>query len=119
MARQRDLSVSHQLSMRRRSDWLLLVADVGSTALVCWVAYLLRFEGDPVPAAYVHRYRIATVIAAVMYVLTGRLAGLYRRAALRVGDSQLPAAFETAVATGLLVLVANYVVLDGKISRAW
>jgi glycosyltransferase involved in cell wall biosynthesis len=111
--------VLRRLRFRRRADLLLLFVDAGCAALSCWLAFLLRFEGDPIPSAYVSRYWFATSAVAIGFVLTGRIAGLYRRQALRVGDSVLAAAFEAAVSTGVVVLVINYALLDGKISRAW
>jgi len=107
------------LRFRRRADFLLIALDAASALLVSWVAFLLRFEGDPIPDDYLTRYRIAAVIVAVTLVVAGRGAGLYRRSALRVGDSMLPAAFEASVASGFVVLVASYVALGGKLSRAW
>ena len=107
------------LRFRRRSDLLLLAVDVVSALLVGWIAFLLRFEGTALPSQYVVRYRGATAFLAVAFVISGRLAGLYRRTALRVGDSVLGAAFEAAVSAGVVVLVLNYAVLSGKISRAW
>src|SRR4051812_21589665 len=114
-----DIGVQRLLRFRRRADWLLLLVDIGSAILVCWLAFLLRFEGDPVPTQYVQRYRIATGFIAVTVVITGRAAGFYRRSALRQGESLLSAAFEAATATGFALLVFNYIALDGKISRAW
>jgi glycosyltransferase involved in cell wall biosynthesis len=97
----------------------LLFLDAGCAALTCWLSFLLRFEGDPVPSGYVSRYWAATSAVAIAYVLMGRVSGLYRRQALRMGDSMLGPAFEAAIATGIVVLTVNYAVLDGKISRAW
>lgn len=108
-----------RLRFRRRADLLLLLVDIGSAVLVSWLAFLLRFEGDPVPSTYVVRYRVAGVIAVIAFVAAARAAGLYRRTALRVGDSTLPASFEAGVATGVVLLVVNYAALSGKISRAW
>ncbi len=75
-----------RLRFRRRADLLLLVVDVGSAVLVSWLAFLLRFEGDAVPSTYAVRYRIATTIVLVSFVVAARAAGLYRRTALRLGD---------------------------------
>lgn len=108
-----------RLRFRRRADLLLLFVDAGSAALTGWLAFLLRFEGDPIPSAYLARYWAAGSAVAIAYVLTGRLSGLYRRQALRVGDSVLASAFEAALSTGIVVLVLNYAALGGKISRAW
>ena len=107
------------LRFRRRADLLLLFVDAGCAALTCWVAFLLRFEGDPIPASYRAKYWASASAVAIAYVLTGRIAGLYRRQALRIGDSVLGAAFEAAISTGVVVLVVNYAILGGKISRAW
>ena len=108
-----------RLRFRRRADALLAAIDIGSSILVSWLAYLLRFEGDSIPSAYVVRYRVSGVIIVFAWIAFARTAGLYRRTALRVGDSVLAPAFEAAVSVGVLLLVANYAVLDGKISRAW
>ena len=104
---------------RRRTDGLLLAIDVACAVLVSWLAFLLRFEGDPIPAAYVVRYRAAAVVAAIAFVIAARIAGLYRRSSLRLGESTLPAAFEAAITVGVVTFVANYAFLSGKISRAW
>lgn len=106
--------------LRRRSDVLLVVVDVTTAAAVSFAAYRLRFEGDPpVPVNYVTSYRLATAGLGVVWVLACRSAGLYRRAALRPGTSNLEPAFGAATLAGLLLLVANYAVFSGDLSRAW
>lgn len=108
-----------RLRFRRRADLLLAVVDVGSAVLVSWLAFLLRFDGDGVPPQYAARYRIATAVIAVAFVVTARTAGLYRRGALRLGDSMVPAAFEAAVATGVVILVVDEAALHARVSRGW
>ena len=104
---------------RRRADLLLLFVDAGSAVLVSWIAYLLRFEGDTVPSSYVARYRIGAAVAAVAWIAAARVSGLYRRQALRVGDSVLAPSFESAASVGVVLLIADYVALDRHLSRAW
>jgi glycosyltransferase involved in cell wall biosynthesis len=105
---------------RRRSDPLLLGVDVLTVLGAAWVGYRLRFEGDgPVPHAYLTRYRVATVLTVVLFVVIGRSTGLWRRAALRPGTSNLEASFTTSISCGLILLVLNAVALDGDLSRAW
>src|SRR4051812_40377523 len=104
------------LRLRRRADALLLVTDVGCAVLAAWLAFVLRFEGDRVPTHYLDRYRIATVIAAASFVLGGRLTGLYRRAALRLGNSNLRPALQAGLGVGALLLIANYTGLSGDLS---
>lgn len=105
--------------LRRRSDPLLLGVDAAAAVLVSLLAFGLRFEGDVVPGAYRTRYRAATLGLALLWPLVARSGGLYRRAALRPGTSNLEAAFEAATVAGLLLLVTDYVLLSGDLSRAW
>jgi glycosyltransferase involved in cell wall biosynthesis len=106
--------------LRRRSDPVVVVADVTTVVLVAFVAFRLRFEGDaPVPARYVHRYEWLTAALALAFVALGRGVGLYSRAALRPGTSNLEGAFTTSLGCGAALLVANSLVLDGDVSRAW
>ncbi len=108
------------LRFRRRADFLLLVVDAGVAALACWAAYVLRFEGDPpVPAHYQHRYWGTSVGVVIGFVVAARTTGLYRRAALRTGSSNLEAAFETAIAVAVAVLIVDVVALSSELSRAW
>ncbi|MCW2671727.1 MAG: glycosyl transferase, group 1 [Frankiales bacterium] len=106
--------------LRRRTDALLVVIDVASAVLVSRVAYRLRFEGDaPLSLHYVHRYQVATLVAAVLWVLAGRWSGLYRRAALRPGSSNLESAFTASIGLGLVLLVLDAAGFSSDLSRAW
>ncbi|GAC1331541.1 MAG: hypothetical protein NVSMB13_19890 [Mycobacteriales bacterium] len=108
------------MSFRRRSDALLVVVDALSALLVAYVAFSLRFEGQPaVPPAYLLRYRVASTALAVVWVLAARSVGLYRRAALRRGSSTVESAFTASLLAGAVVLVGNYTLADGRLSRAW
>jgi glycosyltransferase involved in cell wall biosynthesis len=108
------------LGFRRRSDLLLAGVDVTTAGVVSWVAFRLRFEGEPpLPLSYWHRYQAATVICAITWVLAARSSGLYRRAALRPGTSNLEMGFGAASITGFALLVDDYVIASGKLSRAW
>lgn len=110
----------HAFRFRRRYDPLLILVDGACAVGVAYLAYRLRFEGEPpVPAAYVVRYRAATVGLAVSWVLLARSTGLYRRGALRVGTSNLEASFGAACLAGIALLIGDYVGLAGLISRAW
>jgi glycosyltransferase involved in cell wall biosynthesis len=111
--------VRQRFSLRRRADWLLALLDVGSAILVSYVAYLLRFEGVQVPHHYVGRYKVMTLVLAVVWVGAARPTALYRRSALRVGTSLTAAAFEAAVTAGLVVWVVDAVFFNGDVSRAW
>jgi glycosyltransferase involved in cell wall biosynthesis len=105
---------------RRRSDPLLLGVDLLTVLGAAWVGYRLRFEGDgPVPPAYLARYQVATALTVVLFVVIGRSTGLWRRAALRPGTSNLEASFTTSISCGLILLVVNAVALSGDLSRAW
>jgi glycosyltransferase involved in cell wall biosynthesis len=106
--------------LRRRSDPLVVGVDVVTAVVVAYVAFRLRFEGDPaVPTSYVYRYVFVTAVLAIAFVVVGGAAGLYSRAALRPGTSNLEAAFTTALACGAGLLVVDFAVLRGDISRAW
>ena len=108
------------LLLRRRSDPLLLLVDWLTVAGASFVAFRLRFEGDgPVPAAYVHRYELAAALLLLVFVVTGRSAGLWRRSALRPGTSNLEPGFTTALICGAFLLLLNAIVLGGDLSRAW
>lgn len=104
----------------RRSDALLVVVDVLTALVVAYVAFRLRFEDDlVVPERFVRAYRIGAVAMALVWVAAARGSGLYRRAALRRGSSNLEAAFVAATTTGVALVVLNVVVLRGDLSRAW
>jgi glycosyltransferase involved in cell wall biosynthesis len=97
-----------------------VVVDVAAVVLASRVAYTLRFEGDgALTAHYVHRYVAATAIAAVLWVTAGRWAGLYRRAALRPGSSNLEPAFTASIGLGLVMLLLDATVFSSDLSRAW
>jgi glycosyltransferase involved in cell wall biosynthesis len=103
--------------LRRQADALLALIDVVLALVVAFGAFQLRFEGDPpVPGSYIRSYRVAAVGLAVVWVLVSRSGGLYRRAALRAGTSNLEPAFAAASLTGALLLVADYVVFSGDLS---
>ncbi|HVE94438.1 MAG TPA: DUF1972 domain-containing protein [Acidimicrobiales bacterium] len=105
--------------VRRRGDVLLVLVDVAVALGVCAVAYALRFEGVAVPTAFRDRYRVSSLVIALAWTALTRTSGLYRRQALRRGTSNLGAAFQAAVATGLALAVGNVVALGGDLSRAW
>jgi glycosyltransferase involved in cell wall biosynthesis len=107
------------ITFRRRSDPLVVVVDVLTAAAVSYVAFRLRFEGEPVPTRYLDRYRLATVGLAVVWVLVSRSSGLYRRAALRPGTSNLEMVFGASSVTGALLIATDYLVFFGDLSRAW
>src|SRR5581483_9488436 len=114
-----SLAMRSLLAFRRRADFLLAVLDLGCGFLACFVAYWLRFEGTFVPAHLVARYQATSLGIAVGWVVAARAAGLYRRAALRPGESVLEAAFEGAVVVGIAVLVVDEAGLGADLSRAW
>ena len=106
--------------LRRRSDPLLVVVDVATVVAVSYVAFLLRFEGSPpVPGSYVTRYRYATVALAAVWVLACQSSGLYRRAALRMGTSNVEPVFAAATLAGVVLVAGDYLFLSGDLSRAW
>jgi glycosyltransferase involved in cell wall biosynthesis len=106
-------------ALRRRTDLLLALVDLGSAALVSFIAYVLRFDGVYVSNYYIARYCAMTVGLGVGWVLAGRAAGLYRRGALRPGETNTEQAVEAAFVVGVAVLVDNAVVMHGTLSRAW
>jgi glycosyltransferase involved in cell wall biosynthesis len=107
------------LRVRRRSDAVLAAVDLGCAVLVAYLSFVLRFEGDRVPEHYLSRYRIASAVTAVAFVLAARASGLYRRAALRRGESVVEPAVEAAFAVGVLLLVLDVAALSSDLSRAW
>lgn len=107
------------LGFGRRTDLLLAVVDLGVGLLAGLTAYWLRFGGVSVPGYYVARYQAMTVGLAVGSVVAGRAAGLYRRGALRPGESNVEAAVESSLAVGLAVFLVNQFPLHGALSRSW
>jgi glycosyltransferase involved in cell wall biosynthesis len=108
-----------RLTLQRRSDPVVALVDAVSAVAVSWVAFRLRFEGTAVPDYYVDRYRWATAGLVLGWILLARAGGLYRRQALRPGTSNLEAAFGAAAAAGAALLLGNYTLLSGDLSRAW
>jgi glycosyltransferase involved in cell wall biosynthesis len=108
-----------RLRVRRRSDAVLAVVDAGVALLVAWLAFVLRFEGDRVPPHYISRYRIAALVVLAVWIVSARAAGLYRRAALRRGESVIEPAVEAALVVGVTLLIVNAVALSDDLSRAW
>jgi glycosyltransferase involved in cell wall biosynthesis len=108
------------VALRRRSDLVLAVVDIGSAVLAAWLAYSLRFQDDPpLPDRFLARYVGASVGLVVATVVAHRATGLYRRATLRPGHSNVEAAVESAVLLGIALLLVNVIALDGDLSRAW
>jgi glycosyltransferase involved in cell wall biosynthesis len=106
-------------ALRRRTDFLLAAVDVGLALLSGFVAYSLRFGVTTLPNYYVARYEAMTVGLAVGSVVAGRASGLYRRSALRPGESNVEAAVESSLAVGLAVFLVNQFGLASALSRSW
>lgn len=107
------------LRLRRRTDFFLAVVDLGLGLLAGLVAYSLRFGGESLSNYYVARYEAMTLGLAVASIFAGRAAGLYRRGALRAGESNVEAAVESSLAIGLAVFLINQFGLHGALSRSW
>jgi glycosyltransferase involved in cell wall biosynthesis len=108
------------VALRRRSDLVLAVVDIACAVLAAWLAYSLRFQDDPtLPDRFLARYVGASVGLVVASVVAHRATGLYRRATLRPGHSNVEAAVESAVLLGIALLLVNVIALDGDLSRAW
>jgi glycosyltransferase involved in cell wall biosynthesis len=108
------------LSLRRRADFVLAFIDMALAAIACWAAYELRFEGQlPLPTHFFDRYLYSSIGVCVGYVLAGRITGLYRRAALRLGNSNIRPALEASLGLGAALIVVDYAALNGDLSRAW
>ncbi|MCA1832485.1 MAG: DUF1972 domain-containing protein [Actinobacteria bacterium] len=107
------------LRMRRRSDVLLAVIDIGVALAVCRGAYALRFEDVIVPASLRGHYRVGSVLVAIAWAALARSSGMYDRSALRRGRSNLANSFQAALVVGVSTVVVNATVLDGELSRAW
>jgi glycosyltransferase involved in cell wall biosynthesis len=103
----------------RRADIFLAIADIGVGLLAGLSAYVLRFGGTELPGSFVAKYQAMTVGVAVASVFSGRAAGLYRRGALRPGESNVEPAVESALALGLAAFLVNQFALNGDLSRAW
>jgi glycosyltransferase involved in cell wall biosynthesis len=106
-------------ALRRRADLMLALVDLGSAVLASWIAFSLRFGTIRLPGSYVARYEAMTVALAVGWVLAGRAAGLYRRGALRPGETNVEPAVEAAFVVGVAVFVVNEVLVNADLSRAW
>ncbi|MBV9484816.1 MAG: DUF1972 domain-containing protein, partial [Frankiaceae bacterium] len=104
---------------RRRADYFLAIVDLGVGLLAGLVAYSLRFGGTTISDFYVARYKAMTVGLAVGSVIANRAAGLYRRGALRPGESNVEPAVESALAVGLAVFLVNQFNFHGALSRSW
>jgi glycosyltransferase involved in cell wall biosynthesis len=104
---------------RRRTDFLLCIVDLGVGVLAGYLSYLLRFGADDLPAYYVARYQAMTMGLAVGTVMAGRAAGLYRRGALRLGESNVEPTVEAALSLGVAVLLVNQFVMHSALSRSW
>src|ERR1700704_6092807 len=101
---------------RRRSDFLLAVIDIGCSLLVAFIAYALRFEGTHVPNAVVERYQAASGALALAWMLAPGASGLYRRAALRLGERNVEPAVEAALVVGTAMFVVNEASLNRDLS---
>jgi glycosyltransferase involved in cell wall biosynthesis len=106
-------------ALRRRADLMLALVDFASAVFAAWVAYTLRFGGTGLPGTYVARYQATTLAMAVGWVLAGRAAGLYRRGALRLGETNVEQAVEAAFVVGVAVFVVNEALISADLSRAW
>lgn len=106
-------------AFRRRSDYFLAVVDLATGLLAGLIAYSLRFGDTSLSGYYVARYEGMTVGLAVGFVVAARAAGLYRRAALRPGESNTEAAVEASLAVGLAVFLINQFGLNAALSRSW
>ncbi|HVT21286.1 MAG TPA: DUF1972 domain-containing protein [Mycobacteriales bacterium] len=106
-------------ALRRRTDLLLALVDFGTGLLTGYLAYVLRFGSEPVPDYYLVRYEAMTLGLAVGVVFAGRSAGLYRRAAIRMGESNVEPAVDAALTVGLAVFLVNQFQMHGALSRGW
>lgn len=104
---------------RRRSDLLLAVTDIGTGVLSGYVAYSLRFGGAQLPDYYFVRYQAMTVGLSVGSVFAGRATGLYRRGALRLGESNVEPALEAALMIGGSAFLINEISFHAALSRSW
>lgn len=105
--------------LRRRTDYLLIVVDTAVGLLSGYVAYSLRFGAGSLPGYYVARYEAMTVGLAVGWIFAGRASGLYRRGALRPGESNVEPTVEAALMVGLAVFLVSQFGMNGALSRSW
>jgi glycosyltransferase involved in cell wall biosynthesis len=107
------------VGFRRRTDFVLAIVDIGLGILAGFVAYRLRFGVTTLPNFYVARYQAMTLGLAIGFTIAGRAAGLYRRGALRPGESNVEPAVEASLAVGLGVFLVNEFNFHGALSRSW
>lgn len=107
------------MRLRRRSDPLLVVLDLGAAGLAGWAAFALRFEGETVPAVLLRRYFAAAAVVALLWPFALYGTDLYRRAVLRRGTPLVADAFTPALGTGILLWAVNRAFLHRDLSRAW
>jgi glycosyltransferase involved in cell wall biosynthesis len=107
------------LRFRRRADALLAAVDAGVAVAASAIAFSLRYNGEHVPSSYLTRYEWATGFLAVIWIISGRLLGLYRRSTLRPGSSLLEPAFSAALTSGLVLYLLDLVAFGSTLSRGW
>lgn len=105
--------------MRRRTDALLAVVDLGVGLLAGYLAYTLRFGATAVPDYYLARYEAMTVALSLGSVMAGRASGLYRRGSIRLGESNVEPALEAALAVGIAIFLVNEFGMHAALSRSW
>lgn len=93
--------------------------DFGLALLACYSAYVLRFGGELVPASLIVRYQALSLGAAAGWVVAARAAGLYSRAALRRGASNVEPTVGAAFCVGLALWIVEEIVTAGSVSRGW
>ncbi len=111
--------MSAMFALRRRTDILLAVVDTGVGLLAGYIAYILRFGATAVPDYYVVRYEAMTVALSFGWIIAGRASGLYRRGSIRLGESNVEPAVESALAVGLAIFIVNEIQLSAALSRSW
>jgi glycosyltransferase involved in cell wall biosynthesis len=87
------------LGLRRRSDFVLLAADILTVVIVLWVAERMLHRHMTIAAAWLAVITLASVAAA-------RFTGLYRRRVLRPGAKTAGPAFATGLVAGGTALTA-------------
>jgi glycosyltransferase involved in cell wall biosynthesis len=100
-------------------DAFLIPLDLLLGLLAGALSYSLRFGGTAVPDYYFVRYQATTVGLAVGWTAAARFSGLYRRGALRVGESNIEPAVEAALTVGLATFIVDELGLHAALSRAW